>query len=49
MSVSLIMTKGSNQQLEKPQFDFKVGEITHEEEDNSELATEIDVHRVKAQ
>ena len=38
------MTKkrGSGQQLEKPQFDFKVTETTHEETDNSELDTEIE-------
>ena len=44
MSVSLLMTKKrrSGQQLEKPQFDFKVTETIHEETDNSELETEIE-------
>jgi hypothetical protein len=32
----------SGQQLEKPQFDFKVTETIHEETDNSELETEIE-------
>ena len=32
----------SGQQLEKPQFDFKVSETIHEETDNSELETEIE-------
>ncbi len=31
----------SGQQLEKPQFDFKVTEITHEPADNNELENEI--------
>jgi hypothetical protein len=30
------------QLLEKPQFDFKVAEITHEPADNNELETEIE-------
>ena len=30
------------QLLEKPQFDFKVAEITHETADNNELETEIE-------
>jgi len=30
------------QQLEKPQFDFKVSEATHKETDNSELEPEIE-------
>ena len=40
----LLMTKKrrSGQQLEKPQFDFKVSETIHEETDNSELETEIE-------
>ena len=44
VSVQLLMTKkrGSGQQLEKPQFDFKVTETIHEETDNSELDTEIE-------
>ena len=43
MSVSLLMTKKrSGQQLEKPQFDFKVTETIHEETDNNELETEIE-------
>jgi hypothetical protein len=39
-----LMTKKrrSGQQLEKPQFDFKVSETIHEEIDNSELETEIE-------
>jgi hypothetical protein len=43
MLISL-MTKlrRSGQQLEKPQFDFKVIETIHEETDNSELETEIE-------
>ncbi len=43
-SASLIMTKKrkSGQQLERPQFDFKVAEITHEPTDNNELETEIE-------
>jgi hypothetical protein len=41
--VSPLMTKKrSGQQLEKPQFDFKVSEAIHEETDNSELETEIE-------
>ena len=32
----------NGQQLEKPQFDFKVSETIHEETDNSELETEIE-------
>ena len=32
----------SGQQLEKPQFDFKVTETIHQETDNSELETEIE-------
>jgi hypothetical protein len=32
----------SGQQLEKPQFDFKVAERIHEPTDNSELETEIE-------
>jgi hypothetical protein len=32
----------SGQQLEKPQFDFKVTETIHEETDNSDLETEIE-------
>ena len=32
----------SGQQLEKPQFDFKVAEITHEPIDNNELETKIE-------
>ena len=32
----------SGQQLEKPQFEFKVSETIHEESDNSELETEIE-------
>ena len=32
----------SGQQLEKPQFDFKVSETIHEETDNSDLDTEIE-------
>jgi hypothetical protein len=31
----------SGQQLEKPEFDFKVTEITHEAVDNNELENEI--------
>ena len=31
----------NGQQLEKPQFDFKVTETIHKETDNSELETEI--------
>jgi hypothetical protein len=31
----------SGQQLEKPQFDFKVTEITHEQADNNDLDNEI--------
>jgi ssDNA-binding Zn-finger/Zn-ribbon topoisomerase 1 len=44
MSVSLLMTKKrrSAQQLEKPQFDFKVSETIHEETDNNDLDTEIE-------
>ena len=34
--------KRSGQQLEKPQFDFKVTETIHEETNNSELETEIE-------
>lgn len=34
--------KRNNQQLEKPQFDFKVAEITHERADNNELENEIE-------
>ena len=34
--------KRIGQQLEKPQFDFKVSETIHEETDNSELETEIE-------
>lgn len=42
--ISLVMTKKrkSGQLLEKPQFDFKVVEITHEEADNNELENEIE-------
>ena len=37
------MTKRrGGQQLEKPQFDFKVTEITHESADNNELENEIE-------
>ena len=32
----------NGQQLEKPQFDFKVTETIHEETDSSELETEIE-------
>ena len=32
----------NGQQLEKPQFDFKVSETIHKETDNSELETEIE-------
>ncbi len=32
----------NGQQLEKPQFEFKVSETIHEESDNSELETEIE-------
>jgi predicted nucleic acid-binding Zn ribbon protein len=44
MVVSLIMTKKrrSGQQLERPQFDFKVTEVSHEPADNCELETEIE-------
>ena len=44
VSVRLAMTKKrrNGQQLEKPQFDFKVSETIHEETDNSELETEIE-------
>ena len=44
VSVPLLMTKKrrNGQQLEKPQFDFKVSETIHEETDNSELETEIE-------
>ena len=43
-SASLMMTKNrrSGQQLERPQFDFKITETIHEETDNSELETEIE-------
>ena len=34
--------KRSGQQLEKPQFDFKVSETIHEVTDNNELETEIE-------
>ena len=42
--VSPLMTKKrrSGQQLEKPQFDFKVTETINEETDDSELETEIE-------
>ena len=37
------MTKKLNgQQLEKPQFDFKVTETIHEKTDNNELEIEIE-------
>ena len=44
MEVSLLMTKKrkNGQQLEKPQFDFKVSETIHEETGNSELEAEIE-------
>ena len=32
----------NGQQLEKPQFDFKVSETIHKETDNSELESEIE-------
>jgi hypothetical protein len=42
------MTKKRNgQQLEKPQFDFKVSETIHGETHNSELETEIECLYVK--
>ena len=40
--MSLMTKKRSGQQLEKPQFDFKVTEITHEMADNNELENEIE-------
>ncbi len=44
MAVQLTMTKKrrNGQQLEKPQFDFKVSETIHEDTDNSELEPEIE-------
>ncbi len=32
----------AGQQLEKPQFDFKVAEVTHEPTDSNELENEIE-------
>lgn len=42
MLVSLMTKKPSGQQLQKPQFDFKVTETIHEVTDNNELENEIE-------
>ena len=44
VGLSMVMTKkrSSRQQLEEPQFDFKVTETIHEETDNNDLENEIE-------